>query len=312
MIYDLAIVGGGPAGAAAAVYAARKRLKTVLITKDWLGQSYASEKIENWIGTIAISGLELSKSLENHVRGYASDIVDIKDRESCQSISERSTAGEGFVVKTDKSSYEAETVLITSGSHRRKLEIPGADKYENKGLTYCATCDGPIFADKDVAVIGGGNAAFESAAQLLAYCRSVTLLIRGTEYKADPGTVEKVLSHPKMRAVRLAVLKEVVGDGRFVTGLTYSDKNSGRETTLNVRGIFIEIGSLPNTSFAKDLIKLDEYGHIVVDPRNQKTSHEGIWAAGDCTDGLYHQNNIAAGDAVKAIEDIYLHIRARS
>ncbi len=307
MTYDLALIGGGPGGAAAAVYAARKRLKTVLITKDWLGQSSVSENIENWIGTVGISGVALSKSLEKHVKAYAGNIVDIKEGEACTGIERASS---GFTVSTDKASYTAKTILITSGSRRRRLEVPGADTFEHKGLTYCATCDGPLYSDQDVAVIGGGNAGFESAAQLLAYCKSVTLLIRSGSFKADPGTIEKVLKHPKMKAVTFATPKEVKGD-KFVTSLVYTDGTSGKDIEIPVTGIFVEIGSLPNTDFAKNVLKLDSFNRIVTDARTQQTSTPGIWAAGDCTDGLYHQNNIAAGDAVKAIEDIYSHIHAK-
>jgi alkyl hydroperoxide reductase subunit F len=306
-IYDLAIIGGGPAGAGASVYAARKQLNTVVITKDWLGQSYVSEGIENWIGTIKISGLELAKSLENHAKHYGKNIIDFKDGEMCIDIK---NLGNTFTITTNKESYEAKTVLITSGSHRRKLDIKGASELEHKGLTYCASCDGPMYSDQDVAVIGGGNAAFESAAQLLAYCKSVTLLIRGTEFKADPGTVEKVLSNPKMRAIKNAVPKEVKGE-KFVTSYVYTDSTTGKDIELPVTGIFVEIGSLPNTDYAKNILKLDQYNHVITDPRTQQTSTKGIWSAGDCTDGLYHQNNIAVGDAVKAIEDIYAYLHAK-
>jgi alkyl hydroperoxide reductase subunit F len=305
--YDLAIIGGGPAGAAAAVYAARKRLKSVFITKDWLGQSNVSEKIENWVGTVAVSGLELSESLKKHAKAYAEGIIDFKEGELATSIAK---SGDIFTVTSTKGSYTAKTILIVSGSSRRKLDIPGADTYEHKGLTYCATCDGPLYADQDVVVVGGGNAGFETAAQLLAYCKSVTLLIRGTEFKADPGTVEKVLKHPKMKAITNAVPKEVIGD-KFVTGLTYTDAVSKKDIVIPTTGIFVEIGSIPNSSFAKDIVKLDAYNHVVTDSKDQKTSQSGIWAAGDVTDGLYHQNNIAAGDAVKAIEDIYFNLHAK-
>ncbi|MEK7646615.1 MAG: FAD-dependent oxidoreductase [Patescibacteria group bacterium] len=308
-IYDLAIIGGGPGGAAAGVYASRKRLKTVFITKDWLGQSNVSEKIENWVGTIAISGLELSTSLEKHVKAYAEGIIDFKEGELCTQIQKSDTEDAVFTISTDKGSYQAKTILITSGSSRRTLDVPGAKEYDNKGLTYCATCDGPLFADQDVVVVGGGNAGFESAAQLLAYCKSVTLLSR-SEFKADPGTVEKVLSNPKMRAITNALPKEVRGE-KFVTSFTYTDTASGTDITLPVTGVFVEVGSIPNSSFVKDIVKLDQYNRIPVDPRTQMTSTPGIWAAGDVTDGLYHQNNIAAGDAVKALEDIYLYIHAK-
>ncbi|MDE1874849.1 MAG: FAD-dependent oxidoreductase [Patescibacteria group bacterium] len=312
-MYDLAIVGGGPAGVAAGVYASRKRLKTVFITKDWNSQSTVSEGIENWIGTVKIAGLDFAKALEAHLRAYAADVVDIKTGELCAKIAQNPTGTNGnpsFTVTTDSGSYQARAILIATGSTRRKLAIPGADAYEHKGITYCASCDGPIFAGQDVAVIGGGNAAFESAAQLLAYCKSVTLLNRSDEFRADPVTVKKVLSNPKMRAITGAIPIAVKGD-KLVRSLTYKDKDSGEEHELPVTGIFVEIGSVPATGFAKGVVAMDAFDRIVVDPRTQSSSVPGIWAAGDCCDGLYHQNNIAAGDAVKALEDIYVHLHAK-
>ena len=158
MVYDLAIIGGGPAGVAAGVYASRKRLRTVFITDSWGGQSTVSEGIENWIGTVKISGADFAKSLEGHLRAYAADSVDIKVGESCDKVEK---IDGGFKVTTNKGSYEAKTVLVTTGSFRKKLDAKGADIFEHKGLTYCASCDGPLFDGQDVVVIGGGNAAFE-------------------------------------------------------------------------------------------------------------------------------------------------------
>jgi alkyl hydroperoxide reductase subunit F len=307
LMYDLAILGGGPAGVAAGVYASRKRLKTVFITKDFQSQSTVSEGIENWIGTVKISGQDFAQSMEAHLRAYAGDIVDIRVGEYVTRLEKN---GETFKIQTDEGAYEARTVLITTGSHRRKLAVPGADTFEHKGITYCASCDGPVFADQDVAVIGGGNAAFESASQLLAYCRSVTLLNRSDEFKADPVTVKKVLSNPKMKALLGAELTLVTGT-KFVTGLSYKDRKGGEIKNIAVTGIFAEIGSIPTTEFAKDVTELDPYGRVKVDPKTQAGSCPGIWSAGDCTDGLYHQNNIAAGDAVKALEDIYIYLHAK-
>lgn len=297
------------------MYAARKRLRTVMITRDWLGQSNVSEKIENWIGTVGISGLELSQALEKHAKAYGKDIIDFKDGESCLMAERRNGKGEkgrGFTVTTDSGTYEAAALLVTSGSGRRKLDIPGSAEYENKGVTYCATCDGPLYAGQDVAVIGGGNAGFEAAAQLLAYCKSVVLLSR-SEFKADPGTVEAVLKNPRMKAVQFAVPKEIKG-GKFAVSLAYTETKTGKDAEIPVTGIFVEIGSIPNTSFIKNLVKLDRFDRAVTDPRNQRASviggGDGVWAAGDVTDGPYHQNNIAAGDAVKAVEDIYLWLHS--
>lgn len=306
MTYDVTIIGGGPAGVAAGVYAARKELKTLFITKDWNSQSTVSEGIENWIGTVKISGADFAKSLENHLRAYAKDCVDIHVGESCEKIEKTE---EGFTITTKKGTYTSKTVLVATGSFRKKLPVPGADTFEHKGLTYCASCDGPLFAGQDVVVIGGGNAAFESAAQLLAYCKSVTLINRTSEFRADPVTIDAVSKNPHFKIVKNAISKEVKGE-KFVHSFVYTDSTTNTDIEIPTTGIFVEIGSLPTTYFVQDLVSLTPSNHIVTDPRNQRTSVAGIWAAGDCTDGLYHQNNIAAGDAVKALEDIYIYIKA--
>ncbi len=307
-MYDLAIIGGGPGGVAAGVYASRKRLKTVFITETFGGQSIDSADIQNWIGFPSISGADLAKKLEEHLRTYSGELIDIKTNERASLVEKTAT---GFSIHTHSgASFEAKTVLVAAGSTRRKLTIPGADKFEHKGITYCASCDGPLFADMDVAVIGGGNAAFETAAQLLAYAKSVTLFNRGSEFRADPVTVEKVTSHSNMRVLKNTELLRVDGEN-FVKSIAYKDRVSGEEKELAVTGIFVEIGLLPSTELVKGLVTMNEVGQITVDPKNQRTSQVGIWAAGDCSDGLYHQNNIAAGDAVKALEDIYLYLHAQ-
>jgi len=305
-IYDLLILGGGPAGCSAAVYAARKQLHTAIVTESFGGQSIVSEGIENWIGDQVIPGMDLAKKLEAHVRKYESDTFDVIEHERIENLDKNEDGT--FTVTTNKNSYTSKTVLVVTGSHRRKLPVPGADEFEHKGITYCASCDGPFFQNKDVVVVGGGNAAFESASQLLAYTKSVTLLQRGDSYRADAVTVEAVLADPKMTGITNTNIVEVRGD-KMANMIVYTDK-SGETVELATDGIFVEIGAEPTTGYAKDVIKLTEYGQVVVDPRNQRTSCVGVWSAGDCTDGLYHQNNIAAGDAVKALEDIYLYIKA--
>lgn len=305
-MYDLIIIGGGPAGAGACVYAARKQLKTLSIVAEWGGQSSVSVEIYNWIGTKAIAGAELAKNLKEHAESYKGEFLDIKEGNFVKNISKE---GSVFKVELDNGEvFEARSVLIASGSGRRKLEAKNADIFEHKGLTYCATCDGPVFAGLDVAVIGGGNAGFESALQLLAYCKSVTLIHRSNEFRADAVTVEKTLANPNMRAIKNADILEVTGE-QFVNGIKIKHKDTGEEETLSVGGIFVEIGQIPNTDLAKDVVSLDEWKKIIVDPMTQAASTEGIWAAGDCTNGRYHQNNIAAGDAVKAIEDIYIYLQ---
>lgn len=306
-MYDLAIVGGGPAGVAAGVYAARKRLKTVFIAEVIGGQSTDSVDIQNWIGTPHIPGLELGKQLDKHLHEYAADVVDIKIGERATKITK---SGKTFTITTSKGSYEALAVLIASGGSRRKLEVPGAAEFENKGLTYCASCDGPLFAGQDAVVIGGGNAGFESAAQLLAYCKSVTLVHRSANFdKADPITVAAVLKDPKMKALTNTEPVEVRG-AQFVTGVVIKNVTTGETTELPAAGVFVEIGMLPSTDYVKGLVELDAFNRVVTNPKNQHTSVDGVWAAGDCTDELYHQNNIAAGDGVKALEDIYYWLKA--
>ncbi|MES2994763.1 MAG: FAD-dependent oxidoreductase [Patescibacteria group bacterium] len=301
-MHDLIIIGGGPAGIAAGVYAARKRLKSVLIAEEIGGQSTVSEGVENWIGTVKIAGPDMAKSFREHLDAYKGDIVEVIEGDRVEKL-EKSEGG--FTVSTrDGKSFTGRTVLIASGAGRKKLHIPGADTFENKGVTYCASCDGPLFAGQDVAVVGGGNAGFETAAQLLAYCKSVTLIHRRDSFKADAITVEKVLAHSNMSVLMDTEPVEVKGE-KFVSGLVVKNIKTGEITELPVTGVFAEIGVIPNTDYAKGVVELDEVGRVVTNQRNQTTSVEGIWAAGDATDELYHQNNIAAGDAVKALEDIY-------
>ncbi|TSC62498.1 MAG: Alkyl hydroperoxide reductase [Parcubacteria group bacterium Gr01-1014_48] len=310
-MYDLIIIGGGPAGVGAGVYAARKKLKTLFLTaatdsggSNFGGQSIVSEDVQNWIGTVSVSGVNLAKMLEEHLRAYAADAVEIHTEEMVTVVIKTEAS---FKITTAKDTYDTKTVLVCTGSHRRKLSAPGADIFEHKGITYCASCDGPLFSDRDVIVVGGGNAGFETAAQLLAYTKSVTLLDSVDKFRADPITVEKVLANPKMKAIPNADIEKIEGD-KFVQSLTYKNKVSGESHTLPTGGIFVEIGLVPTTSFVEGVVGLNERKQIIADPRTQRTSVEGIWAAGDCTDVLYHQNNIAVGDAVRALEDIYIYL----
>lgn len=305
--YELIILGGGPAGTAAGVYAARKHLSTVLITQEFGGQSVVSPDIQNWIGTPHISGVDLAKSFEEHLREYAGSFLTILKGKTAVRIEDDGTVIR--VVLDSGKTIEGKTLLYALGASRRKLPAKGADKFEHKGLTYCASCDGPLFAAKDVAVIGGGNAGFETAAQLAAYTTSVLLLEYGDAFRADPVTVEKVLANPKVRAHTNAEVIEVFG-ASVVEGIRWKEQTTGKERTETVAGVFVEIGLIPNTQLVADIVKRDERGAIEVDPWTGKTSHPRVWAAGDCTNVRYHQNNIAAGDGVKALEDIYLALRA--
>lgn len=303
MLYDLIIIGGGPAGSAAAVYAARKQLKTLLIVKEWGGQSIVSDDVQNWIGTPHISGVKLAESLKAHVNEYKGEILTVSEGSAVKSVS--GVFGDFSVTLENNETHKGKTILIATGSSRRKLTVQGAEEFENKGITYCASCDGPLFSGMDVVVIGGGNAGFESAAQLLAYCKSVTLLSR-SEPKADAITIEKLKTKEHFKLIIGAVPKSISGS-TFVESITYSNEK-GEETILPTSAVFVEIGQIPATSFVEGLLEMTPIKNIITNPRTQETSMKGIWAAGDCTDVLYHQNNIAAGDAVRALEDIYLHL----
>src|SRR5882672_883626 len=196
-MYDLIIVGGGPAGAAAAVYAARKQLKTLLIVGEWGGQSNVSLDIHNWIGTTAISGADLAKALKTHVEKHVGEYLTVKSPALAAKL-EATT--DKVTVTTEKGEvFEGKSLLIASGSSRRKLTVPGAAEYDQKGLTYCASCDGPLFAGQDVVVVGGGNAGFESALQLLAYCKTVYLLNRSEVLRADEISVEAAKKFPNFK-----------------------------------------------------------------------------------------------------------------
>lgn len=308
-MYDLIIIGGGPAGVSAGVYAARKRLHTLFITADWGGQSIVSEDIQNWIGTPSIPGSKLASDLRGHLESYAGDILTVLSGKTATDL-QKLPDGTFQATTNDGATHTGRAILIASGSGRRKLTIPGAAEFEHKGLTYCASCDGPLFSGQDVVVIGGGNAGFESAAQLLAYCKSVTLIHHSDTFKADAITVEKVQAHPNMTIIKNAEPVRIEGE-KFVKSITY--KNAvGEEVTLSTAGIFVEIGMIPNTDYAKNAVALDAYGRVEIDPWTQATAIAGIWAAGDCTNVKYHQNNIAAGDAVRALEDIYVHLKTRA
>lgn len=305
--YELTIIGGGPAGVAGAVYASRKQIKTLMITKEYGGQSSVSTDIRNWIGTDHISGMDLAKSLENHVKANIGEYLETKVL-GVEKIEQN--ADKTFTIITDKNEQIiTKSVLVASGSSRKKIDAKGADVFEHKGLTYCASCDGPLFSGQDVAVIGGGNAGVETALQLLAYCKTVTMFVRGENMRADQTSIDAVMKNPNFKLIKNAQVTEVYGE-MFVSGMKYKTTENDTENDIKVGGIFVEIGQTPNTDIVKGLVNIDKFDKIVVDPMTQATSTAGIWAAGDCTNGLYHQNNIAAGDAVKALENIYLWIKS--
>ncbi|MBI2040078.1 FAD-dependent oxidoreductase [Candidatus Microgenomates bacterium] len=317
-LYDVVIIGGGPAGVAAGVYCARKKLKTLLITESFGGQSFVSDDIQNWIGEPHISGLDLAKKLEAHIRSYP-DMIEIKLGEKAvkvKSIACTEVADGGrmcdFELTTDKGlKFQSKTVIVASGARRRKLGIPGEDKFGGKGVAYCSTCDAPLFRDKKVVVVGGGNAGLEAVQDLFPYASQITLMERGETLRGDPKTVEEIKKNPKLKEIILnAQTVEVVGE-TLVTGLKYKDLKTSEEKTLEVGGIFVEIGSVPNSEMVKDLVQLDDHGQIMVNFQHARTSHPGIFAAGDVTDDPYKQNNISAGDGVRAALAAYNYLLNR-
>ncbi|MEK7146640.1 MAG: FAD-dependent oxidoreductase, partial [Patescibacteria group bacterium] len=268
-MYDIIIIGGGPAGVAAGIYTARKKLKTLLMTEEFGGQSIVSDDIQNWIGDAHISGFDLAKKLEAHLRSYSED-VDIKIPEKAVEVKriDNNSLSAGFEVKTDKNNvYQARAVILASGARRRKLNIPGEDRLNGKGVSYCSTCDAPLFKDKTVAVVGGGNAGLEAAIDLFPYATKIYVLEFGEAFKGDPISQEEVKKNPKTEIIFYADAKEVMGDN-FVSGLKYVHRKTGEEKILDVNGVFVEIGSVPNSEMVKGLVALDKYGQVIIDSKH--------------------------------------------
>jgi NADH-dependent peroxiredoxin subunit F len=311
-MYDFIIIGGGPAACAAGVYAARKRLKTLLIAESFGGQSIVSGDVQNWIGEPHISGLDLAKKFEDHVRSYP-DVLEIKSPELAKAV-EKIDRGGGlydFRVTTDQGVYEGKAVMLATGARRRKLGVPGEAAFDGKGVVYCSTCDAPLFSKKTVAVVGGGNAGLEAVQDLFPYADKIYLLEYGTALKGDPVTQEHIRKNPKVEIIFNAKSKEILGKD-FVEAMVYIDQATNTEKKLEVQGVFVEIGSVPNSEFVKSLVALDTYGQVIIDSKHGTTSMPGIFAAGDITDDPYKQNNISAGDAVKATLAAYAYLLNRA
>lgn len=300
-MYDLIIIGGGAAGVAAGIYASRKKINTLLITKEFGGQWVISDKIENFIGFKEISGLKLAQTLEDHLKSQL-ESIEIKEGVFVATIKKTDF---GFEVATsDGAAYQTKTVLFALGSDHRKLNVPGEKEYEGKGVFYCSTCDAPLMKNKKAAVIGGGNSGLEAAIDLLPYASEIYILQRSNQLKGDAIYQEKLKAEPKVKILFQSLTKEIFG-ADFVSGIKYTDAETNEEKILNVEGIFVAIGYTPNTAIIKDLVRLDDNGHIIVDHKTLQTSMPGIWAAGDATDGLYNQFNTAMGDAINATLNIY-------
>ncbi len=288
-MFDLIIIGAGPAGITASVYAARKRMNLLIITKDIGGQAAISGDIENYTGYQFITGPELAAKFEEHMRKF-----DIQLKENEEVVDIKKVDNE-IIVKTDKGAYESRVVIIASGKKSRELNVPGEKEFKNKGLTYCATCDAPIFTGKDVAVIGGGNSALDAAIQLLKIARHVFIININSGLTGDPIMQEQVANNKTVTILNDTQVTAILGD-KFVTGVKI--RKEEKEEILSCQGVFVEIGLVTNIAFAKDIEK-DDFGEIKVNNRNE-TNIPGIFAAGDVTDVSEKQIIIAAGEGAKA------------
>ncbi len=292
MLYDLIIIGGGPAGIAAGIYAARKKLNALLITKEWGGQITKASEVQNWPGIKNISGTELIKKMTEHLKSYS---IEIKEN---REVIDLDKSGDVFLVRDNDQQYQARAVIIASGKIPRTLNIPGEEEFKGRGVSVCATCDAPLFKNKEVAVIGGGNVGFGVAMDLLKYVKKVYILEFFEEMKGDPLTKEKLAQTKKVEFITNAGVKEIRGD-KFVKSLIYEDRKTSEDHEIKVEGVFISVGMMAKAEFAAKLVELNQIGEIVIDKDNY-TKTPGLFAAGDITDIKYEQIVIAAGEGAKA------------
>lgn len=304
MIYDVIVIGGGPGGIAAGIYATRKQMKTLFLTESFGGQSTVSAGIENWIGTVSIPGWEFAQSLEKHLR--AQEGIEIVVGAKASGIAEHN--GHYIVSATNDVSYETKSIILATGGRHRHLDIPGEEQFVGKGVVFCSTCDAPFFRNKKTVVVGGGNSGLEAVEDLLPYSSDITLMVRSDVLKGDAITQEKILASEKVKVIYNALPQEILGEMKL-EGLRYLDKLHDTLIDLPTDGVFVEIGMVPNTEFVKGLVELNERGEIMIDHRTKSTSRVGIFATGDATDAPYKQNNISAGDGVVAALSAYDYIR---
>lgn len=313
MIYDLIIIGGGPAAMSAGIYGARKKLKTLLLAKEFGGQVIEGFQMENYLGYYQVSGVELVQKFIAHLKKFEKKEragnydLKIKEGELVFKIEKIET---GFNVYSQKNQYQTKTIIIATGKKQRVLDVPGAKQFEGKGITYCATCDAPLFRDKIVAVVGAGDAGQDTAWQLTQYAKKVYLInkypgLRGSNIALQ----EKLKASEKVEIIGSVLPKEVKGD-KFVRELIYFNPETKKEGSIKIDGIFVEIGSIPNTDFLNGLLELNEKGEIIIDHKTCATSVEGIFAVGDVTDLPYKQVVIAAGEGAKAALSAYEYLKS--
>jgi len=301
--YDLIIIGGGPAGITAGIYAARQKLNTLLITKAFGGQvARKVVAIENYPGFEEISGLELIQKLEKHLRKQKIDI----ERDE---VTKLKKIGNHFFVQTkSKNRFQSKAIIVASGADPRPLEVEGEKKYIGRGLSYCPTCDGPLFEKKTVAVIGGGNSAFEAAIFLSKIAKKIYILEYGEKVGADQINQERVKKTGKVEIITNAALKKINGK-QFINSIVYQDRITNKEKTLPLSGVFVEIGSQPATSFVKGLVDFNEKDEIKVNPFTGETKTPGLFAAGDADEVPYKQIVIAAGEGAKTALSVYNYLQ---
>ena len=299
--FDVLVVGGGPAGAAAAIYAARKGIVTGVVAERFGGQVLDTMSIENFISVQETDGPKLAAQLEQHVRQYDVDIMNLQR-------AQKLIPGELIEVQLESgASLKARSVVLSTGARWRQMNVPGENEYRNKGVAYCPHCDGPLFKGKRVAVIGGGNSGVEAAIDLAGIVNHVTLIEFDSQLRADEVLQRKLRSLTNVRVIVSAQTTEVLGDGQRVSGLVYKDRPSGEEHGVDLEGIFVQIGLLPNTEWLKGTLKLSPRGEIEVDARGE-TSIPGVFAAGDCTTVPYKQIVIAMGEGSKAALSAFDHL----
>ncbi len=302
LIYDLIIIGGGPAGITAGIYAARKKLKTLLLTKDFIGQTGKAFLVENYPGFEKISGMELIKKFKNHLKKFEIEIREAGVRKV------RKVKDKFMVQVGEKGNFISKAVILASGRDPRPLEVPGEKPLIGRGVSYCPTCDLPFFKNKEIAVIGGGNSGFNAAIEATRYGNKVYILEFFPKITADEITQEKAKKIGKIEVIPNAEAKKILGkDG--VRGLIYRDRISKKEKTLNLQGVFIMVGEIPATDYIKTLIDFNKKDEIVVDPKTLKTKTEGLFACGDVTDTLCGQIIIAAGEGARAALSAYEYLQ---
>jgi len=298
--YDLIIVGAGPAGMTAGVYAARKQLSTLIVSENVGGQALWSSGIENYLGFAFITGPDLVRKFEDHVRRFGVQLVSA----SVSSVSRED--GEFRVTVGEDSSYSSRALIVAAGKSSRLLGVPGEKEFTGRGVTYCATCDGPLFAGMEVAVVGGGNSGLDSAVQLMGICPKVYLIELGEALRADEIMQGKARAAANVEILTHTAVREIHGE-TFVSGITVEDTHTGEARHIDVKGVFVEIGLVPNTGFVKSLVSLNRHGEIPVDCAAW-TGIPGFYAAGDVTDVPEKQIICAAGDGAKAALGAYSYL----